>query len=69
MSALLAANRITVTSHASLDDLTPALLAPYHLVVLYQHRMVPRLTPAIRRGLAALRRICHHLQQSPVRIA
>ena len=55
VSALLSGSRISVSSHASLDDLTPGVLAPYDLVVLYQHRMVPRLTPAIRRGLAALR--------------
>lgn len=55
VSAWLGQERIRVSSHRSLEDLTPALLRPYQVVVLHQHRLAPSLTPAVRRGLAALR--------------
>ncbi len=55
INAWLGREGIQVSSHRSLEDLTPALLRPFHVVVLHQHRLAPSLTPAVRRGLTLLR--------------
>ena len=55
IAAELKREGMRVGGHASLQDVTAELLAPYHVVVFYQHRMVPALTPTVRRSLDALR--------------